>query len=241
MNKEKLLQLIIKDVKGLNGFVDVIDRSGKEYVKGWSDIDLSLIFEKIDYELLTNLRRTFKRWEKYGQKLDIFILTPEDNPTLSFHFHGGYQLTYLEKLKKARAVFKKYPLKGFFRYPPSILKIDCLRTMALKIQEIRQTVLTGRFRFRAKSLCTKAREVMHILKKAKTISEMASKIIKFANRRTPKDIIKFINSYNKIRMSWNSIKNNTKELTKIEQKTIDYVERIYQRILKEYFSTSTSK
>lgn len=241
MSDEKILSKIVKGVKKLKGFVDVVDRSGEEFIHDWSDVDISLIFKKIDYELLLKLKNCFKKWEKLGRKIDLFLLTLEDNPKSPFHFHGGYQLSYLKELEKSKSQFKKYPLENPYHYTPFLLAIDCYRTMALKIQEIRRTILTGRIRFYSRSLSPKARETMHVLKKAKTIFKMASEIASYIGEKPPKEIEKFINFYERCRRKWTLLKRNNKLLSWIERKTINEAEKIFQKVSKKYLPNLLSK
>ena len=232
--KEKLFSIIVNDVKKLKGFVDIVDRSGKDFIPGWSDIDISLIFKKINYDLLKKLRNLFKKWLKLGIKIDLFILPEYDTPNLPFHFHGGYQLSYLGELGKSKSTFGKYPLKHPYSHDKAFLAIDCYRTMSLKIQEIRRTILTGKVMLYSRVLSLKARETMHILKKAKTVMKMANQIIQYTNKEPLKEIEDFMNFYNHIRLKWGSLRNNREALIKAEIKTINSVERVFEKICKKY-------
>ncbi|MEM4461165.1 MAG: NUDIX hydrolase [Nanopusillaceae archaeon] len=232
---EALLNKIKEDVIKLPHFVDLIDRSNPEKIEGWSDLDITLVFKKIDYELLVKLRKMLKNWEEYGKKIDMMIITLEDNPLLPYHFHGGYQLTYLDELKNAKSFFNIYPLTSKKSHNFKYLQIDCFRTMALKIQEIRRTIVTGRVLFFSRKLSGDAVETMHILKKCKTIRKMAAQILKFSKKK-PLGIEKELHNFDKVyyvcRKNWNKICENGKILKKYKRYCVEFAEKVYSKIVR---------
>lgn len=233
---EVLLNKIKRDVIKLPYFADLIDRSNPERVEEWSDLDITLVFKKINYELLIKLKKMFERWKKFGKKIDMMIITLEDNPLLPYHFHGGYQLTYLEELRNARSFLNVYPLFSRKSYDPKYLQIDCFRTIALKIQEIRRTIVTGRVLFFSEKLSNDAVETMHVLKKCKTIRKMTSQILKLARKKSPlnieKELSKFDKIYSTCRKNWKEISQNRRILRKYKKYCVEFAEKVYSKILK---------
>jgi hypothetical protein len=141
---EKALSVFLEKGKEIEGVYDLLVRGGganeESCVENWSDLDLSVIVERIFVRVHNQVKDLYTEIKKvFPYKLSITFASKEDYLSPSHH-HGIKPIHYTYHLPEARSL-----LKGMLpSYTPLSLEqqqIDCFYHTAYLIHELRKNYL----------------------------------------------------------------------------------------------------
>lgn len=226
--------------KELTGVYDVLIRgaviqSQEQLIENWSDLDLSIIVEYIHYKNLEEIRGLYQELkENFPYKLSLTVVTRDDFFS-SYHHHGmkpiyyGYQLRTSKHLSNENQVY---------RLNDRFLKENCFSNIAYLIHDLRSRYLQLDL-----NNIEKLKEFLcHLVKRGKHITRNSifvmtgytseniciNQFIKCfpnANPEFPEDL-------NRIKVSYNSLPDETYILALYVENIINNIEIIYDEVLR---------
>lgn len=226
--------------KDLDGLYDILLRGtiNNEIVPGWSDIDLTIVLEKINSKTLSQVRQIYLKLKKiYSFKISITIVSINDIKN-TFHHHGIKPILYNQQLCSAKSLFNKE--YNFKKIPEDINKIDILAHLSYLIHNLRLE-----YRKCDDSLEAKSGFCIHLIKRAKHVirhsiqlynqsvideeinMELYNKHFSHISKDFPDRIAYF-------KRNWKDISN---EMTLIDaniSETFNVIEGIYEKVLEDF-------
>lgn len=142
---DEALKYFVEEGKHIEGVYDLLVRGGasKEahsFVANWSDLDLSIILEKVDAKILKRVRELYQNIKEFfPYKLSVTIVSKEDFAN-SYHHHGIKPIYYSQQLQSSISL-----LRGKVTPPKElslkILQLDCLANVSYLIHDLRSGFL----------------------------------------------------------------------------------------------------
>jgi hypothetical protein len=145
-HSQEILELFFEEAKKIPGIFDIILRGSgsnknkvKPFVPGWSDLDFSLIVEKITPEVRNKVRELYNLTRQHtDMKMSLILVDKEDFFT-KHHLHAIKPMNYTDVFDKFQSLLKedisyvKRPTKG----ESNAYKVSCYTYLSYYIHDVR--------------------------------------------------------------------------------------------------------
>ncbi|MCL4380219.1 hypothetical protein M1466_01860 [Candidatus Dependentiae bacterium] len=207
----------------------------EQLTEEWSDIDFSIIFNKITPSALNSVRHHYQYLsKKYPFKISVTLMSKEDYLS-SCHYHGIKPLYYQKLLSSSRSIFKK-DISCTSAVEEQFLRFDCYANVAYLMHELRSSFLKldiqkdSQLRLFTLHLLRRTKHLIRnsIFIKTGYIDEEIDSIL--FSELFPEIDPNLIQTFCSAKTSWNSGQTN-KSLEQIVEKTFLLAEQVYENLV----------
>jgi len=231
------ISLFIEDGKKIEGVYDLLARGGASkaehtFIPNWSDLDLSIIVEKVDSKVLNQIQMLYQKIKKiFSYKLSITVVSKKDFFS-RFHHHGIKPIYYSKQLAASISLLRdKAPVNRIVNLKE--LKLDCLANISYLIHELRSRFLNLDDNELQSFLC-------HLLKRTKQFIRNSLFILaECENEEIDQDLFQeyfpnissvFLIELKQYKINFN-LYNSPTQIKELINKVFDILENIYAELI----------